>query len=137
MVEMIDVSAEWGLLLHNSSQRHEHCVHEREPKNGERGRHLPAGVDTERPEHESEEHCTRITHHNLVWRQIEESAASGCSCEEKGNQRDFRLVHAITECKKSECGCTDDREDAHLPRYAVEPIEGVRGEDDPEDGEDT
>lgn len=130
------IALERVFLLPDASSDHEDEVDERNTEY-EKGRsHLSAGVDREEAEHQPEEHGSRVADEHFGRLQIKYHASRSDAAEDQGDKRDIRLVDAGRERQKADGEISDRGKGGYLPGDAVEPVESVDGESDPEDGEE-
>lgn len=73
----------------------------------------------------------------MLERKIEHKTGGCDPSEGESEEGDFWLVHAGTQCEESDDGKTHTREGTDLSWDSIEPIEGIHGESEPEDGEET
>lgn len=136
VVKVIEISSEWGSTSKYSRYDNNNGIDERKPEDKECGCYFPARIDRKCSEHEPKEHRAGITHDDSIRRKIKQRATQRNTGEDECDERDLRLMNALTERQESNGACADDGEDAHLPRNTIEPIECVHGEQEPHDRED-
>src|SRR3989338_8655759 len=97
-------------------ENHENAIDKRNTEHKERRCDFATRVDGEHAEHQSEEHCTRITDDDArEWELKKESRASDCR-KHKREHGQLRLLHSLTEREKTDRQETDERNGVHLPR---------------------
>lgn len=141
-MEVVEVAGEDGLAPEQPSKHDECGIDERESQHEECGCDLPSGVNRKGTEEEAIEHGSGVSEDNFgalrqaqgKW-EIEEGAPCRACGKNECENRNLWLIHPRGQREQAKGNATNGREEVYLPRNPIEPVEGVRGEDDPEDGE--
>lgn len=128
----------------DASDDDDEAVCEGDPEGEECRSNFSSCVDGENAEHEAEEHRAGVTHEGEwalrqaqgKWK-IEEEACRTDSCESETDEGNVGLLDSCTQCEESNDGEAECGEATHLPRDPIEPVQGIHGESEPEDCEET
>ena len=117
-----------------SADDDEEQVDQRDTEDEECGRDFATGVDREDPDHQTEEHRAAVAHEDAGRGEVEEENAEHDSGDHEREQGEGWLVHTVAHRKRADRQKCDHGERADLAGNAIEPVERVDGEQEPEDG---